>query len=105
MALIARRLRTSAETAALAGSVRPVEPALTESKPTVRLVVCRRGCAGRGADHQISGLCHIDTGFGQSCDDTDRPGMSGGPAATENQSNVFNHLPTISARGQFCPSK
>jgi hypothetical protein len=88
-----------------------VEPALTESKPTVRLAVCRCGHAPpqlrrtEVADHQISGLCHIDTSFGQSCDDTDRPRMSGGPTTAENQSNVFNHLPTISARGQFCPSK
>jgi len=31
--------------------------------------------------------------------------MSGGPTTTENQSNVFNHLPTIAARGLSCPSR
>jgi hypothetical protein len=63
-----------------------------------------RGGPGRRADHQIGGLGHIDASFGQSCDDTDRPCMSGGPTTTENQSNVFSH-PTILARGHFCPSK
>src|SRR5580700_5875010 len=57
----------------------------------------RRGCAGRGADHQISGLCHIDASFGQACDDTDLPRISGSPTTTENQSNVVNHLHTMSA--------
>ena len=65
---------------------------------------CRVG-PGRRADHQIGGLGHIDASFGQSCDDTDRPCMSGGPTTTENQSNVFNHLPTIAARGHSCPSR
>ena len=37
----------------------------------------------------------IDASFGQSCDDTDRPCVSRGPTTTENQSNIFNHLPTI----------
>ena len=64
-----------------------------------------RGGPGRRADHQIGGLCHIDPSFGQSCDDTDRPCMSGGPTTTENQSNVVNHLPTIAARGHSCPSR
>ena len=64
-----------------------------------------RSCPGRGADHQIGGLCHIEASFGQSCDDTDKPRMSGGPTTTENQSNVVNHLPTILVRGHFCPSK
>jgi hypothetical protein len=58
-----------------------------------------------GSTHTIAvgGLCHIDASFGQSCDDTDRPCMSGGPTTTENQSNVFNHLPTIAARGHSRP--
>jgi hypothetical protein len=59
---------------------------------------------GRGADHQISGLCHIETGFGQASDDTDLPRISGSSATAENQSNIVNHLPTISARGHSCPS-
>jgi hypothetical protein len=57
-----------------------------------------RGGPGRRANHQIGDLGHIDASFGQSCDDSDRPCMSGGPTTTENQSNVFNHLPTILAR-------
>ena len=48
---------------------------------------------------RIGGLGHIDASFGQSCDDTDRPCMSSGPTTTENQSDVFNHLPIILARG------
>jgi hypothetical protein len=58
-----------------------------------------RGGPGRSSDHQIGGLSHIETSFGQTCDDTDHPRISGGPATTENQSNVVNHLPTILARG------
>jgi hypothetical protein len=53
----------------------------------------RSSCAGRGADHQIGGLSHIETSFGQACDDTDKPRISGSPTTTENQSNVVNHLP------------
>ena len=64
-----------------------------------------RGGTGRGADHQIGGLCHIETSFGQACDDTDLPRISGSPTTTEDQSNVVDHLPTISARGHSCPSK
>ena len=64
-----------------------------------------RGGPGRGADHQIGGLCHIETSFGQACDDTDLPRISGSPTTTENQSNVVNHLHTVSARGNSCPSK
>jgi hypothetical protein len=70
----------------------------------LRTLRCRVG-PGRRADHQIGGLSHIDARFGQSCDDTDRPCMSGGPTTTENQSNVFSHLPTIAARGHSCPSR
>jgi hypothetical protein len=64
-----------------------------------------RGGPGRRADHQIGGLGHIDASFGQSCDDTDRPCMSGGPTTTENQSNAVNHLPTIAAQGHSRPSR
>jgi hypothetical protein len=53
----------------------------------------RRSCAGRGADHQIGGLCHIQTTFGQACDDTDKPRISGSPTTTENQSKAVKHLP------------
>ena len=47
-----------------------------------------RGGTGRGADHQIGGLCHIETRFGQAGDDPDLPRISGSPTTTENQSNV-----------------
>ncbi|SEB32564.1 hypothetical protein SAMN04490220_0005 [Rhodococcus jostii] len=88
--------------AAVPASVRPVEPARTAPgqqfgrRYTVEHLRCRGG-HGRGADHQIGGLCHIETSFDQACDGTDLPRISGSPT-TENQSNVVNHLPTISAR-------
>jgi hypothetical protein len=54
---------------------------------------CRCG-PGRGADHQIGGLCHIETSLREACDDTYLPRISGSPAATtENQSNVASRLP------------
>jgi hypothetical protein len=62
-----------------------------------------RGGTGRGADHQIGGLCHIETSFGQACDDADLPRISGGPTTTKDQSNVVNHLHNMSARGNSCP--
>ncbi|WP_246672779.1 MULTISPECIES: hypothetical protein [unclassified Mesorhizobium] len=49
--------------------------------------------ACRGSDHQIGGLRQIDTSFGEARDDADQPGISGGPATTENKSNVANHQP------------
>jgi hypothetical protein len=51
-----------------------------------------RGGAGRGADDQIGGLCHIEISFGQACDDPELPRLAGSPATTENQSNVVNYL-------------
>jgi hypothetical protein len=51
-----------------------------------------RGGTGRGADYQIGGLCHIETSFGQASDDADFPRISGSSTATENQSDVVNHL-------------
>src|ERR1700733_3938134 len=51
---------------------------------------CRGGPCG-GADHQIGGLCQIETSLGQARDDTDPPRISGSPATTENQSNIVNH--------------
>ena len=54
--------------------------------------LCCCGGTRRRADHQIGGLCHIETRFGQACDDPDLPGISGGPTTTENQSNVVSHL-------------
>jgi hypothetical protein len=42
------------------------------------------------ADYQIGGLCHIETSFGQACDDTDLPGISGSPTTTEDQRDVVN---------------
>src|SRR5260370_30725986 len=50
-----------------------------------------RGGTGRGADHQIGGLCQIETSLGQTCDDADLPRLSGSPTTTENQSNIVNH--------------
>ena len=63
-----------------------------------------RGGSGRGANHQISGLCHIKTSFGQACDETNLPRIPGSPTTTENQRNVMNHLHTMSALGNLLPS-
>ena len=54
--------------------------------------LCCRGGTGRRADHHIGGLCHIETRFGEACDDADLPGISGSATTTENQSNVMSHL-------------
>ena len=59
----------------------------------------RGGGAGGGADQQIGGHREIDTGFGKARDDADQPRVFGGTTAAEHQSNVFNHLPSILARG------
>ena len=48
---------------------------------------------------------HIETSFGQACDDADLPRISSSATAAENQSKVVNHLPTISARRPSCGSK
>ena len=55
----------------------------------------RRGCAGRGADHQIGGLCHIDASFGQACDDTNQPRISGSPTTRLRIEIVRQHLAGI----------
>ena len=52
---------------------------------------CRNG-TGRGADHHVGRLGHVEASFGQACDDTDRPRISGGATATENQSNVVRSV-------------
>jgi hypothetical protein len=52
---------------------------------------CRNG-TGRGADHPVGRLGHVEASFGQACDDTDRPRISGGATATENQSNVVRSV-------------
>ena len=52
---------------------------------------CRDG-TGRGADHHVGRLGHVKASFGQACDDTDRPRISGGATATENQSRVVRSV-------------